>query len=157
VVPGPLAALAPGISLAEAGVMLRRRRLARWVLLAILVMTACYVVPDRILAFQLQREGLREVDATNGIQSAEADWIVETYSRRFSVGRMSSCSGTTTPVLVDGIWKAEELFGFGGERTGRWISVDPISGGVTSARGPTFKTFGSFRRAILLRAILSGR
>lgn len=121
-----------------------------------LVMIGCYAAPDRILAFQLQREGLREVDATDGIQSSEADLIVERYSRLFSLGRMSACSGTTTPVLEDGVWKAEELFGFGGERTGGWISVDPISGGVTSARGPTFKTFGSFRRAILFRAILNG-
>jgi hypothetical protein len=134
-----------------------RPRIAWWALLVVLVVIGCYAATDRILAFQLQREGLREVDATDGIQSSEADLIVERYSRLFSLGSMSACSGTTTPALVDGVWKAEELFGFGGERTGRWISVDPMSGGLTSARGPTFKTFGSFRRAILLSAILNGR
>jgi hypothetical protein len=113
-------------------------------------------VASRILAFQEQREGLSGVDTTDGIQRSEADLIAAGYSHLL-LGPSSLCSGTTTPNLVDGVWKAEIAFGVGGELTGQWISVDPMSGGVTSAGGRTYETFGSFRRAILLSAIVDGR
>jgi len=113
-------------------------------------------VTDRIVAFQRHTEAFGAVNVTDGVQAAEADLIADAYSRLL-LGAMSACSGTTTPILVGGVWKAETLFGFGGEHTGRWISVDPVSGGVTSPGERGYRSLGSLRRAILLNAILDGR
>jgi hypothetical protein len=112
-------------------------------------------VVDRMLAFQHSRNELREVDLSDGIQQQEADLIAAGYEELLD--RWSACSGTTTPALINGEWRAEVLVGFGGERTGEWIVVDPISGDVSWLGGRTHQTFASFRRAVLLRAILDGR
>jgi len=112
-------------------------------------------VVRRLLAFQSHWNALRQVDATDGIQSAEADLIAAEYSGRL-LGRWSACSGTTSPSLVGGAWKAEILFGFGGEPTGRWISVDPTSGGASSPGESGYQSFESLRRAVLLNALLDG-
>jgi hypothetical protein len=113
-------------------------------------------VTDRIVAYQEWRDDLGAIDVSDGIQQGEADLIARRYEHSM-VGTWSSCSGTATPILVDRTWRAQMLFGYGGEPTGQWITVDAISGGVTSPRGGTYATLASFRRAALVRAILSGR
>jgi len=112
-------------------------------------------VTKRIIAFQLLRTTLNDVDVSDGIQREEADLIAGQYSL-FLLGPLGACSGTSTPVLVDGAWKAEILFGFGGEPTGHWISVDPIRGGASTPGEHRYRSFSSFRRAALAGALLRG-
>src|SRR4051812_38272028 len=89
----------------------------------------------RVWSFQQLRERSSDVEVSDGIQENEAELIAGEYSRLL-LGSAGACSGTTAPALADGAWKAEILFGFGGERTGHWITVDPIRGGVSSPGGP---------------------
>jgi hypothetical protein len=79
---------------------------------------------------------------SDGIQQEEADLIAGRYGDLL-LGEWSACSGTTTPALINGEWRAEVLFGVGGEPIGIWITVDPISGGVRSPRVRTYETFAS--------------
>ena len=134
-----------------------------WIALALLVpigiLTARVVDPvvKRIISFQLLRERISEVDVSDGIQRDEANLIATEYSSML-LGELDACSGTTSPTLAnDESWKAEILFGYGGEPTGRWIRIDRIRGGVSSPAEPTYDTFDSFRRARLLSVILHGR
>ena len=113
-------------------------------------------VVGRVFACQRWRDELGAIDFSDGIQKAEADVIASRYEGAL-LGSWSACSGTTTPTLVDGVWRAQILFGFGGEPTGHWISVNPISGGVSAPGGPRYATYASFRRAALVHAVLYGR
>lgn len=132
-------------------------RVALCVLGAVSLATAHHnrTVADRIVALDGLRDRLSEVDVSDGIQADEADVIASEYSHLL-LGPAAACSGTTSPTLVDGAWKAELLFGYGGEHTGRWINIDPIGGGATSPGGRHYPTFASFRRAALVSAVLHG-
>jgi hypothetical protein len=131
-------------------------RFASLAVLAALLFVALHIpaTAERLLAFDLVREQLGGVDATDGIQQSEARLIAVDY---WLLGEVTHCGGPMTPTMIDGAWKAEIVLGFGGERTGAFINVDPTSGGVTSQSGPTYKTLASFRRARLARAVLRGR
>ena len=126
------------------------------VALSILTVFLAGLLANRMFSFQLLRERFGEVDVSDGVQSDEADLIVSEYLYLL-LGPAGACGGTADPALADGTWKVEILFGFGGERTGRWISVDSIHGGVTSPGGPSYADFGSFRRARLLSVVVHGR
>jgi hypothetical protein len=112
-------------------------------------------VAARVAAFQNHWEWLGKVDVENGIQADEAAVIAGEYQGVIDRGFL--CGGVSTPILAGGAWKAEILFGFGGEPTGVWINVDPISGGVTTTGVRGYKTLGSLRRVVLLNALLDGR
>jgi hypothetical protein len=124
--------------------------------LSILALFAAGPLVNRVRAFRAVQERFDRVDLSDGIQTDEADLIVSEYSS-LVLGPAGTCSGTTQPVLADGAWRAEILFGFGGERTGHWIAVDPVRGGVASAGESSYADFGSFRRARLTRAVIYGR
>jgi hypothetical protein len=135
-----------------------------WVYLGVCVFAAISLIVlfnaepvlDRVSEFQRLRDRLGSVDVSDGIQVDEADLIASEYSD-LVLGPIAACSGTTAPTLADGVWKAEILFGFGGEPTGTWITVDPVRGGVGSPGKRSYRHFDSFRRARLLTAVIRGR
>jgi hypothetical protein len=133
-------------------------RIAVCVLGVVALATAYHIrtVAERIVAFDGLRERLGGVEGSDGIQADEADVIASEYSQLL-LGQAAACSGTTSPTFVDGQWKAEILFGYGGERTGRWISIDPVRGGVASPGGPRYPSFAWFRLATLVGVFLQGR
>lgn len=128
------------------------------ILAALAIVTACFAGPltDRVIAVQRLRTSFSEVDVSDGIQKDEADLIASEYTRLL-LGPAGACSGTNDPTFSDGKWRAEILFGFGGEPSGQSISVDRNRGGVSAPGHPTYESFDAFRSARLFDAMVRGR